>query len=46
MKKKRIVVDLSPEEHQSIKEEALKRNITITKFILQAILYYTKQFNR
>lgn len=46
MEKKRIVIDIPEEEHQKIKEEAVKRNMTISRFVLQAILFYCEKVNQ
>jgi hypothetical protein len=46
MKNKRLVIEISEEEHQRIKEEALKRNMTISKLVMQSLLYYTQKFNK
>lgn len=45
-KKKFIAIRVTEDEHQMIKEEALRRRTSMTKLILQALVYYTERFNR
>lgn len=46
MKNKRLVIDISEEEHQQVKEEAVKRHTSISKLVMQALIYYTQKFNQ
>lgn len=43
MKIKRLVIEISEELHKEIKTEAAFRNITIRKYVLQAVLERMKQ---
>jgi len=45
-KLKTLMVRVTREEHRCIKEEALKRDTSITKLVLQSIIYYTEKFNK
>lgn len=43
---KRLVVDLLDAEHHAIKMAAAERNMTMSRLILQAILYYLTRATR
>ena len=42
MKKKRLVIEVNEEFHAKVKAQALKRNITIRKWVVRAILQALK----
>jgi len=44
--KKRIVIEVAPEIHQQIKLAAFGRSMTMSKLMLQAVLYYLEKFHR
>ena len=44
--KKRLVIDVTPEEHRRIKEEAAARGTSVRKLVLQALIYYAQRFNK
>jgi len=41
-----LIVKVTREEHAIIKKAAIDRSMTMSKMILQAIMYYIKTFNR
>jgi predicted HicB family RNase H-like nuclease len=43
MKTKRIVLDVSPEDHAKVKIQAIKRNISMRTWVLRAINQALKQ---
>jgi predicted HicB family RNase H-like nuclease len=42
-KTKSLMIRLSEEEHQQIKIEAAKRNISISRLVLQSIMFFTQK---
>lgn len=42
---KRLSVNLTEKEHQKLKILATKRNTTITKIVLQALLFYSEKID-
>jgi hypothetical protein len=43
MKKKRLVIEVTEEFHERVKKISLKRNITIRKWVVRAILQALQQ---
>jgi hypothetical protein len=41
--KKRLVIDMTFKDHQALKLVALKRNMTITKYVIEAIIMRMSQ---
>lgn len=43
---KQLIMRISADEHRKIKEEAARRSITMTKLIMQSLVYFCEKFNK
>jgi len=46
VKKKKFVMDITEEEHQFLKMEAVKRNISMKALGMKGLMYFLKKFSK